>query len=61
MAAGALVELFFAKTNRGLATLMFEQVQDHPYDLGTNFKLMAAFASNEVIIQTVTDLLTPGC
>jgi len=57
MATGALVELLLRENDCGLADSVFERVRYQPYDLGTNFKLMAAFASNEVIIETITDLL----
>jgi hypothetical protein len=57
MATGALVELLLREDDRGLADSIFERVRDRPYDLGTNFKLMAAFASNGVIIETIADLL----
>jgi hypothetical protein len=57
MATGALVELLLRENDRGLADSIFERVRDQPYDLGTNFKLMAAFSSNEIIIETITDLL----
>jgi hypothetical protein len=57
MPTGALVELLLRENNRGLADSIFERVRHQPYDLGTNYKLMAVFASNEVIIETITDLL----
>jgi hypothetical protein len=60
MATGALVELLLRENNRGLADSIFERVRNHPYDLGTNFKLMAVFASNEIIIETITELIATG-
>jgi hypothetical protein len=57
MAAGVLAELLLRENNRALADSVFEGVRQQRYDLGTNFKLMAVFASNEVIIETITDLL----
>jgi hypothetical protein len=57
MATGTLVELLLRENNRALADSVFEKVRQQRYDVGTNFKLMTVFASNEVIIETITDLL----
>jgi NACHT domain len=57
MATGALAELLLREDNRGLADSVFARVRNQRYDSGTNFKLMAVFASNEAIIETIADLL----
>lgn len=57
MAVGALAELLLRENTPDLADSVFEGVRDQRYDAGTNFKLMAAFGSNEGVIETITDLL----
>lgn len=57
MAAGALAELLLRENNPDLAESVIERVRQYPYDVGTNHKLMAVFASNEDIIRAVGDIL----
>jgi len=57
-AAGALAELLLRESNPELAESVVERVRQHPYDVGTNYKLMAVFASNDDIIRTIEDILS---
>jgi hypothetical protein len=57
MAAGALAELLLREDNPELADSVVERVRQHPYDVGTNYKLMAVFASNDDIIRAIGDML----
>jgi hypothetical protein len=57
MATGALVELLLREDNPDLAESVVERVRQHPYDVGTNYKLMAVFASNDDIIRAISDIL----
>jgi hypothetical protein len=57
VATGALAELLLREEDRNLADTVFERAQQSPYDVGTNYKLMAVFASNEAIIRTIGEIL----
>jgi len=57
-AAGALAELLLREDDPGLADLLVEKVRGRRYSVGTHFKLMAALASCEAFIESVTEFLT---
>jgi hypothetical protein len=57
MAVGALAELLLREDNPELAASVIERARRHHDDVGTNYKLMAAFASNEGIIRAVAEIL----
>ncbi len=57
MAVGALAELLLRENNPDLGESVVKRVRQHPYDVGTNFKLMAVFASNDHIICAIGDIL----
>jgi hypothetical protein len=58
VATCALAELLLREDNPDLADSVIERVRQTPYDVGTNRKLMAVFASNEDIIRELADILS---
>jgi hypothetical protein len=57
MATGALAELLLRENNPDLADSVVEKARQTPYDVGTNHKLMAVFASNGDIIRAISEIL----
>jgi len=56
-AAGALAELLLREDDPALADLLIERTRGGRYRVGTHFKLMAALASCELLIDSLAEFL----
>jgi hypothetical protein len=56
-ATGALAELLLREDNPDLADSVVERVRQTPYDVGTNYKLMAVFATNGDVMRAISEIL----
>lgn len=54
---GALTELLLREDDPDLADAVLQRVRQTPYDICTNYKLMALFAPEDEIVRSLTDLL----
>jgi hypothetical protein len=56
-AASALAELLLREQDSSLAELIAEKVRGRTYNVGTHFKLMAALAPSDVLIESIAEFL----